>query len=99
MLQLTEILSVKDITQSLDFEIRSYLDSISLQIRTLSRLTRSLQEAAPEAEAEVVAVSGLVKEVKKYFGSTEAVERYEIDNRFAGKKALDEAKHTARTIV
>ncbi|KAF2198984.1 hypothetical protein GQ43DRAFT_421287 [Delitschia confertaspora ATCC 74209] len=90
---------IKDITENLGFEIRSHLEGIALQSKTLSRLARALQETTPAAGPEVVAVSRLIKDVDKFFGSAEAIDRYSIDTRFAGKKALDEARHTATSRV
>ncbi|KAF2177904.1 hypothetical protein K469DRAFT_742329 [Zopfia rhizophila CBS 207.26] len=88
--------STKDVTESLGFVIQSQLDGITIQIQTLSRLTRSLQEATPDAGPEVLAVNNLVGEVDKFFGSAEALKEYAIDTKFAGKKALEEARYTAR---
>jgi hypothetical protein len=53
-----------------------------------------LQEATPEAKDEVVAVEALQKDIDRFFGSPEALRRYSIDERFAGGKALEEARHT-----
>lgn len=82
-------------TESLGFIIQSHLNSIQLQIQTLKRLTRSLQEATPDAKEEVIAVSSLVREVERFFGSPESLDRYPIDPKFAGKKALEEARYAA----
>lgn len=86
---------VADPTESLGFIIQSSLHSIELQIQTLKRLSRSLQEASPDAKDEVVRVGALVEEVARYFGEQEALDRYGIDGRFAGGKALSEARYTA----
>ncbi|ORY12713.1 hypothetical protein BCR34DRAFT_563264 [Clohesyomyces aquaticus] len=88
---------VKDVTDSLGYIIQSHLDGIRIQIQALSRLTRRLQEATQDAEAEVVATEKLVKEVDRFFGSEDALNRYSIDPKFVGKKALEEARYTART--
>lgn len=58
-------------------------------------MTRSLQEATPDAKEEVIAVNSLVEEIAQYFGSQDALDRYAIDARFTGGKALDEARYTA----
>ena len=84
-------------TESLGFLIYSCLDSIQLQILTLSRLTRSLQEATPAANGEVRAVEELIVDVDKFFGSAEALERHSIDRKFAGGKALQEARYGSVT--
>ena len=42
----------------------------------------------------MVAVAKLVAETVKYFGSQEALEHYRIDDRFAGRKGLEEARYT-----
>ncbi len=70
---------------------------MQLQIQTLKRLTRSLQEASPDAKDEVVAIESLVDEVSLYFGSREALERYAVEDRTfkAGGKALAEVRGTA----
>ena len=70
---------------------------MQLNIHTLGRLTRSLQEASPDAKDEVVAVERLVGEVADFFGSTEALTRLSIDPVFAGRKALEEARYAAKT--
>ena len=90
--------SEKDITETLGYSIQASLNSIRLQIQTLSRLTRSLQEAIPDACDEVEGVERLVRDVGKYFGTEDALNRYHIDERFAGKKALDEAKAAAGSV-
>lgn len=87
--------SVKDVTESLGFVIQSHLDGLRLQIQALSRLTRRLQEATQDAEAEVVAVERLVQEVDQFFGSEDALKRFSIDLKFAGRKAIEEARYTA----
>lgn len=84
-----------DPTSSPGFIIHSLLDSIEASIGNLKRLTRSLQDASLDARDEVIGVSELVEEVAKYFGSEEALARYKIDARFAGGKALDEARYAA----
>ena len=71
------------------------LHSIEVQIQTLKRLTRSLQEATPGAREELIGVTRLVEETAKYFGSDAALKQHSIDARFAGRKALDEARYTA----
>ncbi|RMZ70559.1 hypothetical protein GMOD_00000666 [Pyrenophora seminiperda CCB06] len=75
------------------FVIHSCLQSIELQIRNLKVLSRALQEATPDAREEVAAVSKLVAETVKYFGSQEALHRYSINEIYSGRKALDEARH------
>ncbi|CAO2656467.1 Nn.00g052700.m01.CDS01 [Neocucurbitaria sp. VM-36] len=87
--------SEMDPTESLGFVIHSSLHSIELQIQTLKRLSRSLQEATPDAKDELVRVSALVAEVAQYFGSQDALDRYAIDAKYAGGKALDEARYAA----
>ncbi|KAJ4365894.1 hypothetical protein N0V83_008516 [Neocucurbitaria cava] len=84
-----------DPTESLGFIIQSSLHSIELQIQTLKRLSRALQEASPDAKDEVVQVGALVEEVAKYFGEQDALDRYGIDGKFAGGKALKEARYAA----
>lgn len=88
-------LGSSDPTGSLGFIIHSSLHGIEMQIQNLKLLARSLQEAAPEARDEVVEVSRLVEEVARYFGSQDALDRYQIDEVFAGRKALEEARHAA----
>jgi hypothetical protein len=77
----------------LGFIIHSSLHSIGLQIQNLKRLSRTLQEATPDAKEEVVAVAKLVAETVKYFGSQEALNRYSIDEKFSGRKGLEEARY------
>jgi hypothetical protein len=90
---LTNRRSESDPTEALSFIIHSSLHGIELQIQNLKRLTRTLQEATPDAKEEVVAVAKLVAETVKYFGSQEALDRYRIDNKFAGRKGLEEARY------
>ncbi|KAH9879833.1 hypothetical protein J1614_001857 [Plenodomus biglobosus] len=78
-----------DPTDSLAFAIHSSLRSIELQMRTLKRLARSLQEATPDAKEEVVAMAKLIQQTTRYFGSQTALVEYSIDPRFTGKRALD----------
>lgn len=78
--------------ETLSFVIHSCLHSIELQIQNLKLLSRTLQEATPDAREEVEAVSRLVAETVKYFGSQDALRRYSIDERFSGRKALEEAR-------
>lgn len=92
---LTKRRNMKDVTESLGFIILAHLDSIRYQLQTLSRLTRSLQEATPDAKDEVIAVGDLVAEVDKFFGSHNALDRYSRNSDLAGGKALDEARYTA----
>lgn len=68
------------------------LHSIAVQIQTLKRLSRSLQEATPSAKEEMTGVTNLVEETAQFFGSDAALMHYSIDPRFAGRKALDEAR-------
>ncbi|KAF2714126.1 hypothetical protein K504DRAFT_399912 [Pleomassaria siparia CBS 279.74] len=84
---------VENVMESLGFVIRYHLNSINLQMQILSRLTRSLQEATPNAKAEVIALSDLVVEVDRFFGSTETLEKFSIDRRLSGRDALDEARY------
>ncbi|KAF1844035.1 uncharacterized protein K460DRAFT_342946 [Cucurbitaria berberidis CBS 394.84] len=86
-----------DATETIGFIIHSSLQSIELQIQTLKRLSRSLQEASPDAKDEVVGVASLVEEIAQYFGSQDALDRYAVDTKFAGGKALDEARYAAAT--
>jgi hypothetical protein len=51
-----------DPTETPSFIIHSSLHSIELQTQNLKRLSRSLQEATPDAKEEVVAVARLVEE-------------------------------------
>jgi hypothetical protein len=85
----------QDATESLGYIIESGLHSISLQIKSLKRLTRSLQEATPDAKEEAEAVASLVAEAGQYFGSSEALKRYSVDAKFAGRRALEEARVAA----
>ena len=64
-------------------------------MQTLSTLTRSLQEATPDAKYEVVAVGDLVVEVDEFFGSHNTLDRYSRESNLAGGKALDEARYIA----
>jgi hypothetical protein len=90
---LTTRWSESDPTEALSFIIHSSLHSIELQIQNLKRLSRSLQEATPDAKEEVIAVAKLVAETVKYFGSQEALDRYAIDERYSGRKGLEEARY------
>lgn len=93
--RLTNSSDLEDPTETPGFVIHSMLHSIEVQIQTLKRLSRSLQEATPDARDEVVNVTRLVEETAQYFGSDTALKLYSIDLIFAGRKALDEARHTA----
>lgn len=84
-----------DPTEAPGFVIHTLLHSIEVQIQTLKRLTRSLQEATPSAREEVVNVTRLVEETAQYFGSDTALRRHSIDSTYAGRKALEEARHAA----
>lgn len=86
---------MKDVTETLGFIIQSHLDSIRFQMQTLSRLTRSLQEATPDAKAEVVAVGDLVADVDRFIGSPDTADRYSIHPKLSGKEALNEARYIA----
>lgn len=84
--------------ESLGFQIKSHLDSISLQIQTLARLTRAIQDATVvdrRVNPEVETVGKLVLEVDDFFGSPEALRRNSINEKFAGRKALEEARYAA----
>jgi hypothetical protein len=85
------------VVESPAFLIQAHLSSIQTQIYTLKRLSRSLQEATPAAKDEVIAVSTLVDEVDRYFGSQEKVDRYRVDSRLAGRPALEEARYAGGT--
>ncbi|KAH7095262.1 hypothetical protein FB567DRAFT_24703 [Paraphoma chrysanthemicola] len=82
----------QDPTESLGFIIESSLHGIRLQTKSLKRLTRSLQDATSGAKEEMVAVSTLIGEAVKFFGSDAAIKRYPIDSKFTGRRALDEVK-------
>lgn len=68
---------------------------MGLQLQTSKRLTRSLQEVTAGAQDEVAAVAGLVNEVVEYSSSHEALDWRNIDEKFVGRKALEEATCTA----
>jgi hypothetical protein len=85
----------QDPTKSLGYVIDAGLHSIKLQIQGLKRLTRSLQEVTPDAEDEVLAVAKLVAETERYFGSDAALNRYSVDKKFGGRRALEEARYAA----
>jgi hypothetical protein len=87
--------SEEDPTESIGYIIYASLHSISLQIKNLKRLTRSLQEATPDARDKVAAVSSRVAEVTKYFGSELALDRYAVDKKYSGRRALEEARYAA----
>jgi hypothetical protein len=78
--------------------IRSLLHSIEVQIRHLKLLSPSLQEATPDAEAEMIKVAKLVKDAGKFFGSEAALKQYSIDPKFAGRKAFIEARYKAGVV-
>jgi len=80
------------------FIIQSHLDGIRILMQTLAGVTRSLQEATPDAKEEVMAVGTLVADVDRYFGSPDALDLYSINPKFAGREALDEARYNARHI-
>ncbi|KAL5121154.1 hypothetical protein ACEQ8H_001006 [Pleosporales sp. CAS-2024a] len=82
-----------DATDSMGYIITASLHSIQLQMKNLKRLTRSLQEATPDARDEVRAVASLVNEVAQYFGSEAAERRYPVDTKFSGRRALEEARY------
>lgn len=86
---------MRDVTESLGFIILAHLHSIRHQMQTLSTLTRSLQEATPDAKDEVVAVGDLVAEVNKFFGSHNALDRYSRESNLTGGEALDKARYIA----
>ena len=92
---LTNNSDIGDPTEAPGFVIHSLLHSIELQIQTLKRLSRPLQEATPDAKNEVVNVARLVEKTAQYFGSDVALKFYSIDPRFAGRQALDEAHFTS----
>lgn len=56
-----------DVTETTGFQIHCLLDSLRSQTNSLARLTRSLQEATPDAREEVEAVEDLVKEMAALF--------------------------------
>ncbi|CBX98371.1 hypothetical protein LEMA_P097800.1 [Plenodomus lingam JN3] len=87
--------SIDDLTDSLAFIIHSCLQSIELQLRTLKRLSRSLQEATPDAREEVIAITKLVHQTAQHFGSQTALMESRIDSRFNGRRALDESRYAA----
>lgn len=80
------------VAESPGFLIQAHLNSIEFQMRTLGRLTRSLQEAAPNAKEDMESLEELVNEVGKHFGTMEAVEALGPGMRFTGRKALDEVR-------
>jgi hypothetical protein len=82
-----------DPTETLSYIIHSSLHGIELQIQNLKRLSRTLQEATPDAKDEVMAVARLVTESVKYFGSQEALHRYRINEQISGRKGLEEARY------
>lgn len=75
--------------------IQSLLHSIELQLQNLKRMSRPLQEATPDARDEVVSITQLVEETAQYFGSDTALKLHSIDLKYAGGKALKEARCTA----
>ncbi|KAL1800240.1 hypothetical protein ACET3X_000582 [Alternaria dauci] len=82
-----------DPTESLSFVVHSSLHSIELQIQNLKRLSRTLQEATPDAKNEVTAVAGLVADTVKCFGSQEALSRYSMNEQISERKGLEEGRH------
>ncbi|KZM24995.1 hypothetical protein ST47_g3840 [Ascochyta rabiei] len=90
--------NIDDPTESPGFVIHSLLHSIEVQIQTLKRLSRSLQEATPDAKDEVVNVTRLVDETAQYFGSNTALQLHLIDSRLSGRKALVAARRACRIV-
>ncbi|KAH7394236.1 hypothetical protein DE146DRAFT_126050 [Phaeosphaeria sp. MPI-PUGE-AT-0046c] len=84
-----------DSTESIGLFINASLHSIKLQIQNLKRLSRALQEATPGAKEEMAAVSSLVGDVGRYFGTDEAVHQNGVDKKFSGRRALQEARYAA----
>lgn len=84
--------STQDPMESLGFIISTSLHSIELQIQNLKRLIRSLQETTPDAKEEVKAVAELVDDTVHFFGSEEAIRRYPVDDKYSGRRALNEAR-------
>jgi hypothetical protein len=85
----------QDLTESLGYIIDASLRSIRLQIKSLKRLIRSLQEITPQGRDEMVAMASLLGEVERYFGSEAALDRISVDKKFAGRRALAEARYAA----
>jgi hypothetical protein len=85
--------TAQDPTESLGYIIDASLHSIRLQIKGLKRLTRSLQEVTPEGREEAVAVASLVEEAGRYFGSDAALDRYPVEKKYSGRRALEEARY------
>lgn len=71
------------------------MHSIELQIQSLKRLIRSIQELTPGAKEESDAVAKIVGETVRYFGSDEALEQFPVGEDVAGRRALDEARRMA----
>lgn len=84
-----------DSRESTGYIISSSLYSIKLQIQNLKRLSRSLQDATPGAKQELAAVSSLVGDVSRYFGSDDAMQKNGVDKKFSGRRALQEARWAA----
>ncbi|KAG9192316.1 hypothetical protein G6011_11050 [Alternaria panax] len=82
-----------DPTETLVSIIYFSLRSIELQIQNLKRLSRTLQEATPDAKDEVMAVGRLLAETVEYFGSQEALSRYLINEKISGGRGLEEGRH------
>lgn len=51
-----------------------------------------MQEATLDAKEEVVGIAKLVEQTTLYFGSQEALRKFGVDERFAGRKALEEVR-------
>ena len=62
-------------------------------MQTLARMTRSLQEATPDAKDEVVAIGNLVADTDRLFGSPDALGKHPIDPRFTVQEVMNEARY------
>ena len=90
--------SEQELPDTLGYIIDSGLHSIEVQLKSLKRLTRPLQDATPDAREEVEAVASLIAEARRYFGTTEASERYHVDRKYAGRRALEESEACCGTL-
>jgi hypothetical protein len=79
-----------------ELSIATGLKGIDIQLRSLTRLSILLRGATNPAAPK--AMDALVDEVVKYFGSPQALELYQINEDFKGRKGLEEARANAKEL-
>jgi hypothetical protein len=71
------------------------VEEVNDQIKNLSHVAGVIREIATPMDRAFIARVELISEIKRYFGTAQAMKLYGVDPKFSGRKALEEARANA----